>query len=282
MKTMCSLSVFIWFTGVFVGSCSDLQAEKPSNGAHKSDSLHSMADDWANEGLTPTKRLKRKNAVATAVGDIPRVHVHQDSVASTNQSSSKTKDSVAAPAAGPAGPGGPGGPGGPAPGPAPAPGPVPAPAPLTWDEKMAKMKKDMSKKVGSNFDADYVIDRPTQFPIKHKEHQPGPYYDIFPDDGSLHPGPGPAPAPPGQGPSPAPMGYIPFSESDLPDEVEHNDKVTMVKNWRQEYGPHGPEKHPAVNGPYIDRPFVGWSVGPPPPPPPKPWFLKRDIFRSKN
>jgi hypothetical protein len=144
---------------------------------------------------------------------------------------------------------------------------------------MAKMKKDMVNKVGSAFDADYVIDRPTQMPIKHKEHPVGPYYDIFPDDGSLPAGPGPAPAPPGQGPSPAPMGYVPFSESSRPDEVQHNDYNTTLGNWRAEYGPHGPKPHPHVHGPYIDRPFVGWSVQPTQPPP-KPWFLTHDIFRK--
>jgi hypothetical protein len=139
---------------------------------------------------------------------------------------------------------------------------------------MAKMKADMTKMVGDSFDADYVIDRPTQEPIKSKKEYPvGPYYDIFPDDGSLPAGPGPAPAPPGQGPSPAPMGYIPFTEESLPDHVEHNDRDTMLGNWRIEYGPHGPQRDlQKVHGPYIDRPFKGWSANPTQAPPPRPPF----------
>jgi hypothetical protein len=255
-RSVCSLSVTVFYVGVTLGCCGEVKPQVAYD------------EDWAFNGPKEMRRNrhKRKPVVAKAVGDIPHVAMH--------------KDSMAAPAPGPASPGGPGSPG---PGPAPVPLPAPAPAPLTWDEKMAKMKADMTKRVGDSFDADYVIDRPTQFPIKHKEYPVGPYYDIFPDDGSLHPGPGPAPAPPGQGPSPAPMGYIPFTEASLPDHVEHNDQNTMVANFRLEYGPHGPQADPQiVHGPYIDRPFKGWSANPTQAPPPRPpfGFMPRGPFEN--
>lgn len=247
-RSVCSLSALVGLLGASFGACWEVRPQVAYD------------EDWAFNGPKDMRksRHKRKQAITKAVGDIPRVAMH--------------KDSVAAPAGGPAGPAGPAGPGGPGPSPSPAPAPIPAPAPLTWREQMAKMKADMTKKVGDSFDADYVIDRPTQFPIKRKEYPVGQYHDIFPDDGSLPPGPGPAPAAPGS-PSPAPMGYIPFTEASLPDHVEHNDRVTMVGNWRVEYGPHGPQRDPQiVHGPYIDRPFKGWSANPTQAPPPRPEF----------
>lgn len=250
-RNVCSLSAIICLVGVHLGFCWEVTPQV------------AYEDDWAFNGPKDMRkaRHKRKPAVAKALGDIPRAAMH--------------KDSASAPAGGPAGPAGPAGPGGPGPAPGPAPGPVPAPAPLTWEEKMAKMKKDMTKKVGDSFDADYVIDRPTQSPIpfKHIAFPVGPYHDMFPDDGSLPAGPGPAPAPPGQGPSPAPMGYIPFTEASLPDHIEYKDKDQMTKNWRLEYGPEGPQRDPKlVHGPFIDRPFKGWSANPTQAPPPRPEF----------
>lgn len=214
----------------------------------KSYSSYAYEEDWAYTGAKDRykalRKADRKAAVPKAVGSVPLVNVH--------------KDSLAAPAPGPAGPGGPGGP---SPAPAPGPGPAPAPRPLTWREQMAKMKGDMTRKLGGDsFDADYVIDRPTQFPILHKEYAVGPYHDMFPDDGSLAPGPGPSPSPMPPGwPAPAPMGSIPFTESSLPDHVNHNDMVTASADFRREYGPNGPQRDPnVVHGPHIDRPWKGW------------------------
>merc|ERR1719482_2391540 len=137
-------------------------------------------------------------------------------------------------------------------------GPAPAPAPITVAHIVGKMKGKLAKKLDNGFDADYVIDRPTTIDGSVKlvkgPMPPSTPHDIapdkgFPPPGEPGPGPGPAPAPaPSPGPGPdIPNSWSPFTESSLPEEVNHNDMETSLGDWRLEFGPHGPQygKHSA-------------------------------------
>lgn len=117
---------------------------------------------------------------------------------------------------------------------APAPAPVPVPAPLTYEEKVAKMKGDMMKKIkGDSFDADLIIERPNKVKPGEgtgKEHPVPEFKDVGNDFG-----------PYAKKPKALKHDDIAFKTGSLPADAAHVDRSTMTSDWHMEYGPNGPK-----------------------------------------
>lgn len=115
---------------------------------------------------------------------------------------------------------------------APAPAPAPVPAPLTYEQKVAKLKGDVMRKIGADsFDADLVIERPTKVPPGSGKKAAVPEFKDVGNDF----GPYAKPV------KPLKSDDISFQVNSLPDDARHKDRDTMLGDWHKEYGPHGPK-----------------------------------------